>query len=73
MKQQAGLQMFIVKSVIIGNTDNRPIYIKMERTGKRLSTGETERDCVRDRESLKMLVVSVVKTVIGETDHFGII
>ncbi len=73
MKQQAGLQTFIVKSVIIGNTDNRPIYIKMERTGKRLATGETERECVRDGESLKMVVVSAVKMVVGETDHFGII
>jgi hypothetical protein len=45
----------------------------MERRGKKLAAGETtERECVRDRESLKMEVASVVKTAFGETDHFGI-
>jgi hypothetical protein len=32
-----------------------------------------ERVCVRDRESLKMEVTSVVKMAIGETDYLGII
>jgi hypothetical protein len=51
VKQQVGLQTFIVKVLIIRNTDNRPIYIKMERRVKRLATEETERErvCVRHR------------------------
>jgi hypothetical protein len=71
VKQQVGPQTFIVKSLIIRNTDNHPIHIKMERRGKRLVTGETERErvCVRDRESLKMEVASVLKMAIGGTDH----
>ncbi len=48
MKQQVGPQTFIVKSLIIRNMDNCPIYIKTERRGKRLATGETE----RERESV---------------------
>jgi hypothetical protein len=50
-----GPQMFIVKSLIISNTDNHPIYIKTERREKGLAARETEREsvCVRDGESLK--------------------
>jgi len=33
----------------------------MERSGKGLAAGETERDCVRDGESLKMELASVLK------------
>jgi hypothetical protein len=48
-----GLQTFIVKSLIIGNTESRPIYIKTERRGKGLAVGETERErervCVFER------------------------
>ncbi len=45
----------------------------MERRGAGLAAGETERErvCVRDREWLKIEVALVVKTAIGETDHFG--
>ncbi len=66
--------MFIVKMLIISNTDNRLIYIKQKEGARRLAAGETEREsvCVRDGESLKMEVASVVKTAIGETDQFGI-
>ena len=45
----------------------------MERRGKGLAAGETERECVRDRGSLKMGVALVVKMTVGETDYFGII
>ncbi len=68
-----GPQTFIVKSVMISNTDNHPIYIKTEKRGKGLAARETERECVRDRGSLKMGVALVVKMAVGETDHFGII
>jgi hypothetical protein len=60
-----GPQTFIVKSLIICNTESHPIYIKTERRGKGLAAGE--------REWLKMEVALVVKTSVGETDHFGII
>ncbi len=53
--------------------DNHPFYIKWKEGGKRLAAVETERVCVRDGESLKMEVASVVKMAVGETDHFGII
>ncbi len=42
-----GPQTFIVKLLIISNTDNCPIYIKTERRGKGLlAVRETERECV---------------------------
>ncbi len=74
MKQWIGPQTFIVKMLIISNTDNRPIYIKQKEGARRLAAGETEREsvCVRDGESLKMEVASVVKTAVGETEQFGI-
>ncbi len=68
-----GPQMFIVKSLIIGNTEGCHIYIWTERRGKGLVAGETKRECVRDGEWLKMEATLVVKTAIEETDHFGII
>jgi hypothetical protein len=34
--------------------------------GKGLAAGETERECVRDREWLKIELASVVKTAVGE-------
>ncbi len=53
MKQQIGPQTFIVKMLIISNTDNRPIYIKRKEGGKRLAARETEREresvCERQR------------------------
>jgi hypothetical protein len=49
VKQQVGPQMFIVKLLIIRNTDNRPIYIQNR---KRLATGETERECVCERQRI---------------------
>ncbi len=45
-----GLQTFNVKSLIISNTDGHPIYIKTERRGKGLAAGETERECVCERQ-----------------------
>ncbi len=73
-----GPKTFIVKSLIISNMDNHPIYIKTERRGKELlAAREAEREresvCVRDGELLKMEVASVVKMSVGEMDHFGII
>ncbi len=68
MKQRIGPLTFIVKMLIISNTDNRLIYIKWKEGARRLAAGE----CVGDGESLKMEVASVVKTAIGETDQFGI-
>ncbi len=50
MKQQVGPQTFIVKMLIISNTDNRPVYIKWKEGGKKLADGETERECVCERE-----------------------
>ncbi len=44
-----GPQMFIVKSLIIGNTESCQIYIRMERRGKELVAGETERERVCER------------------------
>jgi hypothetical protein len=52
VKQQVGLQLFIVKMLIIRNTDNHPIYIKMDRRGKEASyqrDRERERDCEKRR------------------------
>jgi hypothetical protein len=67
-----GQQTFIVKLLIISNTNSCPIYIKTERRGKGLAARETEREsvCVRDREWLKMEVALVVKTAVGETEPF---
>jgi hypothetical protein len=44
------------------------IYTRTERRGKGLAAGETEREreCVRDREWLKIELASVVKTSVGE-------
>ncbi len=46
-----GPQTFIVKSLIITNTDSHPICIKMEKKGKGLAAEETERkrECVCER------------------------
>ncbi len=65
--------MFIVKMLIISNTDNCPIYIKWKEWARRLADGETERVCVRDGDLPKMEVVLVVKMAVGEMDRFGII
>jgi hypothetical protein len=56
--------MFIVKSLLIGNMESCHIYIRTERRGKGLATGETERECVRDRDWLKMEVALVVKMAV---------
>ncbi len=37
-------QMFIVRFLIISNTKNHHIYTQMERRGKGLAAGETERE-----------------------------
>jgi len=65
--------MFIVKMLIINNTDNHPIYIKWKEGGKRLAGRETEREreCVRDRELLKMEVVLVVKWLLEKRTILG--
>ncbi len=52
MKQQTGPQMFIVKTLIISNTNNRPIYIKQKEGGKRLAAGETERERECEKRSV---------------------
>ncbi len=47
----------------------------MERRGKGLAAGETERErvCARDRELLKMELASVLKTTVGRRiNYFGI-
>jgi hypothetical protein len=47
----------------------------MERRGKGLAAGETERECVcaRDRESLKIELASVLKMAVGRRiNYFGI-
>ncbi len=72
MKQRIGPQTFIVKTLIISNTNNRPIYIKQKEGRKRLAAGEKEIESVRDGALLKTEVVLVVKMAVGETDHFGI-
>ncbi len=54
VKQRIGPEMFIVKMLMISYTENRPIYIKQKEGARRLAVGETERECVRDRELLKM-------------------
>jgi hypothetical protein len=46
VKQQVGPQMFIVKMLIISNTDNCSVYIKWKEGGKKLAAGEKERECV---------------------------
>jgi hypothetical protein len=45
------LQTFIVKTLIISNTDNCPIYIEQKEGARGLAAGEAEREreCVRDR------------------------
>ncbi len=57
------LQMFIVRILIIGNTQKRHVYTRTERRGNRLGARETERERerVRDGEWLKIELVSVVK------------
>jgi hypothetical protein len=44
-------QTFIVKTLIIGDTENHHIYTLMERRGKGIAAGETEREreCERQR------------------------
>ena len=43
-----GPQTFIVRLLIISNTESRHMYIQTERRGKGLAAGETE----RERESM---------------------
>ncbi len=57
--------MFIVSNLIIGHTQKCHIYTQTER-GNRLGARKTERECMRDREWLKIELVSVVKTAVGE-------
>jgi hypothetical protein len=45
----------------------------MERRGKGLAAGESERECARDGESLKMELASVLKIAVGRRIYyFGI-
>jgi hypothetical protein len=46
-------QTFIVKTLIISNTDIRPIYCKQKEGARGLAAGETEREsvCVRETKS----------------------
>jgi hypothetical protein len=43
-------QMFIVRFLIIGNTESHHIYTQTERKGKGLAARETERECVCERQ-----------------------
>ncbi len=43
-------QMFIVRILIITNTDNRPIYIKRKEGARGLAARETERESVCERQ-----------------------
>jgi hypothetical protein len=61
-----GLQTFIVRFLIIGKMQDCHIYTQTERRGKGLAARETERECVRDGEWLKIELASVVKTAVGE-------
>ena len=47
--------------------ENHHIYTRMERRGKGLAAGETQRErvCARDNEWLKMELASIVKTAVG--------
>ncbi len=52
---------------------NNIILSRMERRGKGLAAGETERECARDGESLKMELASILRTAIGRRiNYFGI-
>ena len=59
-------QTFIVRFLIIGKMQDCHIYTRTERRGKGLAAGETERECVRDREWLKIGLASLVKMAIVE-------
>jgi hypothetical protein len=59
--------MFIVRLLIIFTCATSSFYTRTDRRGKGLAPGETERECVRDGESLKMELASVLKTAIGLT------
>jgi len=50
-QQVFGPQTFIVRNLIIVNTENHHIYTRTERRGKGLAAGETEREIVREMES----------------------
>jgi hypothetical protein len=39
---------FIVKTLKINNTDNRPIYMKWKEGARELAARETERECGRE-------------------------
>ncbi len=45
-------------------------YTQTERRGKGLAARETERDCVRDREWLKMGLASIVKMAVGRRINY---
>ncbi len=42
--------MFIVETLIISNTDNRPIYMEQKEGARELAARETERERVCARE-----------------------
>jgi hypothetical protein len=69
------LQTFIVKVLIIVNTENHHIYTRTERRGKGLAAKETERECVCKRQRVAENRVSFYgkNGHWRETDHFGII
>ncbi len=54
-----GQQTFIVRLLIIGNMESGHIYIQTERRGKGLAAGETERECVCERQRVAENGVSV--------------
>jgi hypothetical protein len=65
-------QTFIVKTLIIRNIHSCHIYMKQKEGEREQDAGETERECVREREdSCKNEVASVVKMAVEEVDRLG--
>jgi len=66
--------MFIVRLLTIFTCTTSSFYDRTERRGKGLAPRETEREresvCVRDGESLKMRLASVLKMAIGRRINY---
>ncbi len=69
-----GLQTFIVRLLIIFTCATSSFYTRTERRGKEVAPGETDREresvCVRDGESLKMELASVLKMAVGRRINY---
>jgi hypothetical protein len=62
--------MFIVRLLIIFTCTTTSFYTRMVRRGKGLASRETERECVREGESLKMRLASVLKMAVGRRINY---